>query len=561
MKLFLALLGASRGLLGAAALASLVYGAASIMLLALINATLAALPDAGPEYLWRFAGIALLMVAAQMGAAVLFMHLSQRTQAHLRRYIAARVIAAPYRRLEETGSGQVRGMLADDTNNVSTFFVSLPVLIGNTVAVLGGMGYLAWLSPTTFGVACAVLAAGMAGYHLNHKRVIRYLRSASDEQDRLFGHFDAMLAGAKELKLNRSKSSDFESGVLRDSIDAVRRDRAKGLSLFAVSASWGRFLFFVLIGVALFYPAWRGDFQVTTATGYVLVFLYIMAPLENLLNNVPVFNVARVSAARIEQLTRTLDSTEHAATGDAAARASRVRLAGITHSYYREQDDDIFTLGPINLEFAPGEVVFLVGGNGCGKTTLAKLLLGLYVPESGQILVDDVAVTPATRDAYRQRFSAIFPDFHLFDSLMGLPKDGLDALANDWLAKLHLSHKVQVRAGSFSTRALSQGQRKRLALVAACLEDRPFLVFDEWAADQDPAFKEVFYCEILPTLRAQGKTVLVISHDDRYFGVGDRLLKMEEGQVVQETAMRREEKKSGGGVVPPTHQEAAPVSA
>lgn len=535
MKLFLALLGASRGLLAAAAIASLIYGAASILLLSVINSALMALPEGLGGFLGRFALLAALMVAAQMAAGILFMQLSQRTQANLRKHISACVIKAPYRRLEEAGSGPIHGMLADDTSNVSSFFVSLPVLIGNSVAVIGGLAYLAWLSPTTFGVACAVLAAGIAGYHLNHKQVIRYLRTASEEQDKLFNHFDAMYLGSKELKLNRHKSNEFESGVLRTAIEQVRANRAKGLSLFSVSASWGRFLFFVLIGVALFYPAWRGTFEAATATGYVLVFLYIMAPLENLLNNVPVFNIARVSAARIEALTSRLRNEESAALQHHPRPAVGVELRGVTHSYYREQDDDVFTLGPIDLSFRPGEVVFLVGGNGCGKTTLAKLLLGLYIPDQGEIRADGLVVTPSSRDDYRQLFSAIFPDFHLFDSLLGVTTAELDAEANAWIDKLHLQHKVQVRDGAFSTRDLSQGQRKRLALVAACLEDRPFLVFDEWAADQDPAFKEVFYREILPFLRARNKTVLVISHDDRYFDAGDRIIRMEEGRVVADS--------------------------
>ncbi|SDM20561.1 putative ATP-binding cassette transporter [Franzmannia pantelleriensis] len=67
--------------------------------------------------------------------------------------------------------------------------------------------------------------------------------------------------------------------------------------------------------------------------------------------------------------------------------------------------------------------------------------------------------------------------------------------------------------------------------MVAYLEDRPFLVFDEWAADQDPLFKEVFYREVLPELKRMGKAVLVISHDDRYFPLADRLVRLESGKL------------------------------
>jgi ABC-type siderophore export system, fused ATPase and permease components len=100
------------------------------------------------------------------------------------------------------------------------------------------------------------------------------------------------------------------------------------------------------------------------------------------------------------------------------------------------------------------------------------------------------------------------------------------------LAALQLTQKVTLKEGKFSTLALSTGQRKRLALLVAWLEDRPFYLFDEWAADQDPAFREVFYHQLLPALTARGKAVVVITHDDRYFHLADRCLKLEWGQLV-----------------------------
>ena len=87
--------------------------------------------------------------------------------------------------------------------------------------------------------------------------------------------------------------------------------------------------------------------------------------------------------------------------------------------------------------------------------------------------------------------------------------------------------------GVFSTTRLSRGQRKRLALVTAYLEDRPIYLFDEWAADQDPLFRRVFYQRLLPELKRRGKTVVAVTHDDRYFDAADQLIKLEEGKVVK----------------------------
>lgn len=210
----------------------------------------------------------------------------------------------------------------------------------------------------------------------------------------------------------------------------------------------------------------------------------------------------------------------------------RLDLVGLTHHYAREGDERPFRLGPIDLTFRPGEVTFLVGGNGSGKTTLALLLLGLYRPESGRILLDGVPIDDSNREAYRQLFSTVFSDFHLFDSLLGLEQDNLDGVARVYLERLQLDTKVRIEGGSFSTQALSQGQRKRLALLTAYVEDRPFYLFDEWAADQDPLFRKVFYTELLPDLKARGKAVLVITHDDRYFSRADRCVRLDVGRLV-----------------------------
>jgi putative ATP-binding cassette transporter len=206
---------------------------------------------------------------------------------------------------------------------------------------------------------------------------------------------------------------------------------------------------------------------------------------------------------------------------------------GVTHTYHREGEPGGFILGPIDLTLEPGELLFITGGNGSGKTTLAKLLLSLYIPKEGEIYLDGKVLTDETREQYRQLFSVVFSDFYLFESLFGLDSIYLDANARKYLAQLQLDHKVKVEDGVLSTIDLSQGQRKRLALLTAYLEDRPIYLFDEWAADQDPLFKEIFYYQLLPELKARGKALIVISHDDRYYQVADRVIKLESGKLQQ----------------------------
>ncbi|WP_070266541.1 cyclic peptide export ABC transporter [Duganella sp. HH101] len=526
----------SRNLMIAAALASIATGVCSVLLLTQINAALTAETHAERMVLaWRFAAFAVAAMLTHMVSSVLFERLNQSAHANLRRFISARVMAADFRRLEEIGGPKVQSALSEHSARVADFFVSFPIILVNSIIVAGCLVYMAWLSWQVFLAAIITIVLGSLGYHLAHVRAIRHLDLAAREQDNLFDHFRSLVEGAKELRLHAAKRRRFADDVLGTSIETVRRERAFGMSVFLVSSAWGKFLIYGFIGLVLFLLVGDVEGRARIMTGFALVFLYMVAPLENLLVVLPHANMASVSGARIDEITQQLEDSAGVAADPAAAVSPPLEslvLKGVSHRYYHEGVDDLFTLGPIDLTFRPGEITFLVGGNGSGKTSLAKLLVGLYRPEEGRILLNGESIGDSNRDRYRQTFSTVFPDFHLFEQMLHAPSGDLDAQGNALLEKLHLQHKVQVRDGAFTTRALSQGQRKRLALAVTYLEDRPFIVFDEWAADQDPVFKEVFYRELLPELRAKGKSVLVISHDDRYFHLGDRLIRMENGQVV-----------------------------
>ena len=556
--MFSHLINRFRGLLLAAALVSIVSGACGVLLVSQISMALT-VEHHSAALAWTFAGLAVAVLLSRTLSSVLFERLSQHALAELRRTISSRVLATDLRRLERLGSPKIQSVLSEHSANVAQFFVSLPAIFTNAVIVIGCMVYMALLSWPVFLAAVLMIGLGSLCYHLVHLQAIRHLDRAAAEQDHLFGHFRSLTEGAKELRLHAGKRRVFKDQVLGQSIDAVRRSRALGLSIFVASASWGNFLIYVFIGLALFVLVGDIPDRSSVMTGFALVFLYMVVPLEVLLLNIPRVNLARVAARHIEEITRNIPAADGCAASSAGAnsptasspaadasalapaRFSHLALHGVTHRYYHERSDEVFELGPIDLSFEPGSVTFIVGGNGSGKTTLAKLLVGLYAPESGEVFLDGERIEDGNRDRYRQLFSAIFADFHLFERLLQRPRPALDKTGNRLLQRLHLQHKVKVVDGAFAsqalspahftTEALSQGQRKRLALVAACLEERPFLVFDEWAADQDPAFKEVFYRELLPELKAQGKAVLVISHDDRYFHLGDRLLKLEEGQL------------------------------
>ena len=295
-----------------------------------------------------------------------------------------------------------------------------------------------------------------------------------------------------------------------------------------------------VIGMVLFVFPKLMQVDSQLLTGYILILLYIRSMLVSIMAAVPALSRANVAFQKIEELGLRLklsssDETVSSEMAELTQSWQSVELKNVTHTYYREKEDGDFELGPINLTFRPGEIVFLVGGNGSGKTTLAKLLTGLYQPETGDIYLDKQQVIPDIQEQYRQLFSVVFSDFQLFDDLLGLEIVETDTKVQDYLVKLQLDHKVKIVNGKLSTTALSRGQCQRLALLTAYLEDRPFYVFDEWASNQDPVFKGIFYTQVLPELKAKGKMILVISHDDKYFHLGDRLIKLDYGRIVEQT--------------------------
>jgi putative ATP-binding cassette transporter len=523
-----------------ASLAGTVSGAATIGLIALVHRALGRAGGASAGTIAAFAGLVVLVLVTRAGSQNLVFRLGHHAVFRLCTQLSRRIVAAPLRHLEELGPHRILAALTEDVLVIAMAFNFLPQIFINATIALCCLAYLGWLSPAALAVvpACAVL--GFVAFRLVAGRAMHHQRAARQEHDVLMGHFQGLIEGIKELKLHAERREAFLVGMLEASAAAVRDRLSSAQTLITAAGSGIRLLVLGSIGVLLFVlPAWT-PLDPPTLTGCTLALLFALSPLEGLMGTgLSVLNRARIALDKVESLGLRLASAgpeKEESGGTPVPSWTSLELRGVTHAYRREQQDECFVLGPLDLRLHPGELVFLIGGNGSGKSTLAKLLTGLYVPEQGEVLLDGNPVLHGARDGYRRLFSAVFSDFHLFEHLLGLEGGRLDARAREYLKLLHLDRLVRVQDGRLSTTELSHGQRKRLALLTAYLEDRPICVFDEWAADQDPVFKRVFYTELLPELKARGKAVVVISHDDHYFGVADRILKLVEGKLHEEEA-------------------------
>lgn len=519
------------------AISGIIGGLANAGVIALIHATMNSHGARNPRLLYAYAGMCLLVLASNTISQILLLRVSQKIILKMRMTLSRQILKTPLRKVEEAGTPRVLQCLTGDAQVVSSAIINLPLICVNIATLIACLVYAGWLSRWLLLGMFIFIAAGITSYRLAVKKGLQFQRLARQQADSLMANFRALSDGNKELKLNQVRSNEFYSRDLETCALAMSHYTMKGSSIFIVADVWGRMLYFVFIGIMLFILPTFIEISPASMTGYLLIILYIMGPIGMLLTTVPGLSNAKVSLQRIEELGLKLESDSDEQEASEAAKKSgwrRLELQGVTHSYRREKEETNFTLGPLNLTLHEGELVFVIGGNGSGKSTFAKLITGLYIPEGGEIHLDGRAIDDSTRADYRQLFSAVFSDFYLFRRLPGSNGGGLDEKAQQYLSEFNLDKAVKVEEGILSTTAVSQGQKKRLALLGAYLEDRPFYVFDEWAADQDPFFKSIFYTQMLPELKNRGKTVLVISHDDRYYDLADRIIKLDYGQCVQD---------------------------
>ncbi|KEF41839.1 MAG: ABC transporter ATP-binding protein [Cyanobium sp. CACIAM 14] len=518
-----------------AVITGILSGGSSAALIGLISHAINQ-PTAGNGE-WLMAGFAGLMVVAlvtSIVSQVVLVHLSQGAVLQMRIRLVRQIIQTELNRLEELGGPRLMASLTQDVHAITDAIERIPFVCIDLATAVGCLVYITWLSWT--GLVLTVVLCSLAA--LTCIRFVRsgewFLKHARDEEDQLFSHFRSTTEGIKELKLNQRRRLAFLDEEVETSARRFRNLSIQGLVRFAISSSVGKLIFFVAAGIILFaLPQWIASSR-QMVSSYILTFTFMMLPIDNIVNNLPYLSKSNVSLRKISSLGLSLalhqEAIKESSLDDSAW--TRLELRNVVYPYYKEDADDSFVLGPVDLEIRRGELLFIIGGNGSGKSTLAKLIAGLYAPESGEVRINGIQINEDNREWYRQHFSAVFSDFHLFERLLGLGHRQLDRKAELYLQKLRLSGKVRVEGGRFSSIHLSQGQRKRLALLTAYLEDRSIYLFDEWAADQDPSFKELFYQQILPEMNRQGKTIIVITHDDRYFHLADRLVKLEDGKVV-----------------------------
>jgi len=474
---------------------------------------------------------------AESKSQALFTCLSQGVIFDMQIKLCRQILSAPLRQLEILGTPKLSSALTQDINILGITILTLPLFFINCVIVIGCFIYMSIISiKIFFTVLIFSLSSFFVFLIIDINIVKKRFENARKVTDELFHGFQALVNGIKELKINYDKrEAFFKNKIIAPSIQ-YRNDITAAMSVYAIGQSGWKISFFILLGFLLFVLPHFGTVTTSSLEHAIIVIFFLMSPLSSIITFFPNIRRSLIALHKIRSLRLTpeqfiTDKKNQTTLMKKNGSQHKLVLNDITHSYQNENTDVTFMLGPINMAFNLGEVVFLVGQNGSGKSTLAKLITGLYKQESGYINLNNTRIDSTNIEWYQQHFSTVFSDYFLFDKLYGLNSHNIKDKVKQYLILLQLDHKVVLEKNGFSTTQLSEGQRKRLALLVSYLEDRDIYVFDEWASNQDPLFKEVFYTQLIPDLKNNNKCVIVISHDEKYFHTADRILILENGNL------------------------------
>ncbi len=513
----------------------LVAGLSTTALLAMINHDAASAGGYRLVASWPFALLLLLSAASSLVSGVALVRLSQGFLHELRVSFCSQILNTSLRELEKIGIPRLLTVLTEDIATIAQATMMVPALITNGALLVGCSAYLCYLSPPIFMGVAILLLMGVGIYTSIARRAGDHIRVARLLEDDLFTHYRQITQGVKELAMHKSRGTAFIADLLSPTSINLMAKNQNGLIGYAYGQSVSQSLFLVILAAPVFFGSFGSRTGSNIVPQFVATLIFALMPITAIVSIVPIIFRAFIAVKKMDDLQ--LNRAIGRADGDVNVNppvCSDIRMSFVNATYRYDVESEGFGLGPLTMEMSSGQAVFIVGGNGSGKTTFSRLICGLYPPSDGGVFLNGISIVADNVPWYSSHIGAVFADYWLFDELPSTTPDSLRR-AKKYLEMFDLDGKVSIEQGKFSTVDLSQGQRRRLALISALIEDRPVYVFDEWAADQDPKFKEYFYLELIPELRREGKLIIVISHDDRFFHVADKVYKLESGLVVEQS--------------------------
>lgn len=551
-------------------LLNLINAAVSVGIIAYINQTFISQPVFSTlswSSLGQFALLVLLLLVTTFVSQYALTRLGHKFVYELRTKLVKQIIDTTVPQIDHLGSARLLASLSSDIQSITVAFVRMPELVQGVILSVGVGLYLGWLSLPLLLIVMFWIAMTIWISTLLVKHVYTHLTKLREINDVLYQDYQSIIEGRKELALNQHRAEKLYTDDFLAHAKSYEKTVTKSDTFHLSAVNWSNIMMFASIGVIFAISNYLG-ISMGIATTFSLTILFMQSPLLHAVGAYPTLQTAQVALDKIQSLElaeyqplfRTDNTSKHWQTisltdvnyryntsNNSVSNTSDNNNASNSNDtdaqtlITKDSDHSGNILKDVNLTLQRGDVVFLIGANGSGKSTLAKIITGIFTPTTGAVTIDKQPVDSQNNADYRQLYSAIFSDQHIFKQLIG--KQGRqpdEALVNAWLHKLDLQDKISVADNQLSTDKLSQGQRKRLAMLIAVAEQKDILLLDEWAADQDPAFRRVFYQTLIPELKALGKTLFIISHDDGYFEHADRLLLMKQGRLIELNAEERQ---------------------
>jgi phospholipid/cholesterol/gamma-HCH transport system ATP-binding protein len=200
-------------------------------------------------------------------------------------------------------------------------------------------------------------------------------------------------------------------------------------------------------------------------------------------------------------------------------------------------------LTAVSFDIPAGETKVILGGSGSGKTTILRLILGLFRPDHGSVTVDgeDISQLPEHElPRIRQKMAMVFQGAALFDSLTvrenvgyrlweqgRMPDESVELIVRQSLQFVGLEESIDSMPAD-----LSGGMRKRVGIARALASGSEIILYDEPTAGLDP-INAYAICHLIMRLKSKGVTQVVVTHDlDLAFHVADRIVMIQEGRIV-----------------------------
>lgn len=450
--------------------------------------------------------------------------------------IFSKILQASLIKLENLGSQRFFTAVED-----LRVFGLLPYTITHTVnsvlMLVLCLIYMFTISISSALIVVVLIIAVAACYLIVISSMSKKVTSLREYNDDYYKYVDDVMKGFKKLKLSFFRTENLMNKFLKPNRDQAGELDFNISYIFLSINLISQYGLYAIIATILFVlPGW-GLLDQADVIAYVVIVLFISGPINNLINLQQTYTRFIVANKRIKDFLKDFEVHEETKPQFEIVNTpfKSIEFRDIHFSYNNNLNDTAFALGPINLTVNEGETIFIVGGNGSGKSTFINTFTGLYTPSKGEIFLNGKEIE--SNQENQNLIAAVFTDDHIFSHNYEEYTVENNPEYKQLLEMMKLDKVIVDDKESSARRKFSKGQSKRMSLIFALMEKKPILVLDEWAADQDPYFRKFFYEELIPKLKREGKTIIAVTHDDAYFHLADRIIKFNYGQIDAEVTV------------------------